>query len=619
MVCVAHAPSPTPHCFLESVYAAQPLPYCCCPPVGILGNAPWYPVVDASSKQYFGRIRLPSCGGLSCPVAPSCPSIFLEAGFRFHFYVAIFFSTLLDTRAQMAPLAAPPLAPVPIDVLEVVSLFSPRNESVDSNDDMLDDNVEVPETDPSLLNSFFLVEGVMLMQLFIVCQLCSAKLSPRRVQLTAIGTTPVVHYYCARCGLRKGGLRRWEGQRRAVEHTYEKTFLGNIMVAVSAVTTVTRFFELQRWAKQLRLALISDSTFWKWFKWCKPAIEKVYHQHQQKVLDVIRSRYEGTEGLHLAADGAFDSRGYSALIGKVAMVDLETGLVLHTEVLHRTETSTLITDSLVHLVILIQSYPDGSSSQMEVEGLRRLLRWLSADGWSIASITTDRNRSFPALLDEMEEEIGKVQHFWDGWHLVKWFGNNLRKEETTGPFTRCGHSAIDGPRPDIVREGTPAFERLRRLVLNKVLQRDLPKASPRGGSSICESKNALDRLYCRKEIFYPLFTYKLYEMLSTMHFNTLRLAELAGERRVERVVEVQRKYFTRTSRVAFKTPVEHIWQDQITQAILDARRKHHEEPLADDVDIQEMIEAEAAFYEGIPEPNLESEIDSDEEEYEEEL
>ncbi|RCN41400.1 hypothetical protein ANCCAN_12667, partial [Ancylostoma caninum] len=160
---------------------------------------------------------------------------------------------------------------------------------------------------------------------------------------------------------------------------------------------------------------------------------------------------------------------------------------------------------------------------------------------------------------------------------------------------------------------------LRRLVLNKVLQRDLPKASPRGGTSICESKNALDRLYCRKEIFYPLFTYKLYEMLSTMHFNTLRLAELAGERRVERVVEVQRKNFTRTSRVAFKTPVEHIWRDQITQAILDARRKHHEEPLADDVDIQEMIEAEAAFYEVIPEPNLESEIDSDEEEYEEEL
>ncbi|EYC36955.1 hypothetical protein Y032_0841g2631 [Ancylostoma ceylanicum] len=311
---------------------------------------------------------------------------------------------------------------------------------------------------------------------------------------------------------------------------------------------------------------------------------------------------------------------------------------------------------------------------MEVEGLRRLLRWLAADGWKIASITTDRNRSFPALLDEMKEEIGNVPHFWDGWHLVKWFGNNLRKEakrkdcaplsvwyeklkthmwksievgsgerirhifntclkhvqdvhlwpkeEATGPFTRCGHSAIEGPRPDIIREGTPAFERLRSVVLNKVLQRDLPKASPRGGTSVCEAKNALDRLYCRKEIFYPLFTYKLYAMLSTMHFNTLRVAELAGERRVERVVEVQRKYFTRTSRVVFKTPVEHVWRQEIMQAVLDARKEHLEAPSAEDVDaldVQEMVEAEAAFYEGDPEPNLESEADSDEEEYEEEL
>ncbi|EYB92585.1 hypothetical protein Y032_0192g1360 [Ancylostoma ceylanicum] len=208
------------------------------------------------------------------------------------------------------------------------------------------------------------------------------------------------------------------------------------MAAISAVTTGTRFVvriiesvicntyncnciflkqELQRWAKQLRLSFISDSSFWKWFKWCKPAIEKVYHHHQQKILEVARSKSAGTEGPHLAADGAFDSQGYSALIGKVALVDLETSLVLHTEVLHRSETT--------HSPNL-----DGSSSQIEEEGLRRLLRWLSADGWKVASITTDRNRSFPALLDEMKKEIGNVPHFWDGWHLVKWFGNNLRKE-----------------------------------------------------------------------------------------------------------------------------------------------------------------------------------------------
>ncbi|EYC15180.1 hypothetical protein Y032_0037g3365 [Ancylostoma ceylanicum] len=408
--------------------------------------------------------------------------------------------------------------------------------------------------------------------------------------------------------------------------------------------------ELRRWASQLRLSFVSDSFFWKWFMWCKPAIEKVYFQHQQKVLDVVRRKYAEREGLHIAADGAFDSRGYSALIGKVVMVDLETSLILHTEVLHRSETN-------------------GSSSQMEVEGLRRLLRWLSSDGWSISSITTDRNRSFATLLDEMKDEIGSVQHFWDGWHLVKWFGNNLRKEskhkgciplsvwyeklkthlwnaievgegerirhifntclkhvqdvhawrkdELTGKITRCGHPPLEGPRPETITEGTPAFDRLRQLVLNKNLQKDLAKASPRGGTSICESKNALDRLYCRKEIFYPLFTYKLYTMLSTMHFNTLRFAEMAGERRVQRVVDVQRKYFRRTTRMVFKTPVEHLWRDQIAQVVLDARREQHDLP-PEDVDLQRMIDAEAAFEEAEPE-NVFEDTDSDDEEYEEEL
>ncbi|KAL6743354.1 hypothetical protein Aduo_016400 [Ancylostoma duodenale] len=153
--------------------------------------------------------------------------------------------------------------------------------------------------------------------------------------------------------------------------------------------------------------------------------------------------------------------------------------------------------------------------------------------------------------------------------------------------------------------------------ITRNLQKDLAKASSRGGTFICESKNALDRLYCRKETLYPLFTYKLYTMLSTMHFNTLRFAEMAGERKVQRVIDVQRKYFRGTTRMVFKTAVEHLWRYQIAQAVLDARREHHELP-HEDVDLQGMIDAEAAFEEAEPEDILEF-CDSDDDEYEEEL
>ncbi|EYC45386.1 hypothetical protein Y032_0430g1306 [Ancylostoma ceylanicum] len=168
-------------------------------------------------------------------------------------------------------------------------------------------------------------------------------------------------------------------------------------------------------------------------------------------------------------------------------------------------------------------------------------------------------------------------------------------------------------------EGTAAFEGLKRLVLNRSLQKDLAKASPRGGTSICESKNALDRLYCRKEIFYPLFTYKLYAMLATMHLNTLRLAEMAGERRVQRVIEVRRKYFRRTSRMVFKAPVEHIWRDQISQAVLEARREHHEDPEGAIPDkVQEMMDAEDVYERGGPEDILDTLFSSDDDEESEE-
>ncbi|KIH47312.1 hypothetical protein ANCDUO_22629 [Ancylostoma duodenale] len=231
-----------------------------------------------------------------------------------------------------------PTAPAFDVEMEVFSNFSPRD-TAGSVDDVLDDGVDLREKEPSPLNSFFgLVQGIMLMQLFILCQHCGAKLSPQRVQLAAMGKAPIVRYDCTHCSIGKSGVRKWEGQQRAVQHTHDRSFLGNVIAATSAVTTGTRFIirfnlelneiilerkhqELERWAKQLHLAFVSDSFSWKWFLWCKPAIEKVYQQHQQKVLDVVRRKYGGTEGLHIAADGAFDSRGYSGLIERSTRVE----------------------------------------------------------------------------------------------------------------------------------------------------------------------------------------------------------------------------------------------------------------------------------------------------------
>ncbi|KAK5970117.1 hypothetical protein GCK32_013789 [Trichostrongylus colubriformis] len=108
-------------------------------------------------------------------------------------------------------------------------------------------------------------------------------------------------------------------------------------------------------------------------------------------------------------------------------------------------------------------------------------------------------------------------------------------------------------------------------VLDRSQCEDLERVGPHGGTAVCETKNALDRLYCRKEVFYPLETYKLYIMLSTLHFNTLRLAERAGTRTTSRVIRYQRKFMARQSTVAIKTAVKHEWRREILAHVLELR------------------------------------------------
>ncbi|KHJ85065.1 hypothetical protein OESDEN_15214, partial [Oesophagostomum dentatum] len=395
-------------------------------------------------------------------------------------------------------------------------------------DDSIKDS-DLPAQDTSLLNKYFLVEGEQLMALFRFCPKCGHSLEDRTlVRLTANGTAPVVHYICEHChGLKP---KRWEGQRRASDHPREKIFLGNISAAVAAITTGLRYVD--------------------------------------------------KNGLNLASDGSYDSRGYSALIGKVVLADLSTKLVLRTEVLHRQ-----------------------CERKMELEGTRRALKWAVEQGFRVNSLTTDRSRSIAALLRELKPELGPITHFYDGWHMIKWVGNKLREESKgsgcapiavwiesvkihlwnsikvgagkgdmvnhvfntclmhvrnvhqwaptpeTGRYTMCGHAPLPGPRPETMIEGSKAFVKFRNVILHHRLQEDLAKASPFGGTSICEAKNALDRIYCRKEIFYPKSTYTFYAKMATMHFNTLRLAEMAGERKPQRELRIQRKYLTRPSKM----------------------------------------------------------------------
>nr|CDJ85226.1 unnamed protein product [Haemonchus contortus] len=69
------------------------------------------------------------------------------------------------------------------------------------------DDPEFPETDPTLMDRYFLVRGKKLMNLFRFCPQCGQQV--RRTALTATGTAPVVHFLCDACS---STAMKWEGQ-----------------------------------------------------------------------------------------------------------------------------------------------------------------------------------------------------------------------------------------------------------------------------------------------------------------------------------------------------------------------------------------------------------------------
>ncbi|PIO72041.1 hypothetical protein TELCIR_06035 [Teladorsagia circumcincta] len=98
----------------------------------------------------------------------------------------------------------------------------------------------------------------------------------------------------------------------------------------------------------------------------------------------------------------------------------------------------------------------------------------------------------------------------------------------------------------------------------------------------------MDRI--RLFVFSPISVYPVFMKMAEMHLNTLRLAELSGVRKVEKVEE--RDGPRGKTMLTFKTPVVHTWRDSVLQKVLAIRSRMLKEDV-DDIDdnVDELIEA----------------------------
>ncbi|KAK6745775.1 hypothetical protein RB195_012097 [Necator americanus] len=106
--------------------------------------------------------------------------------------------------------------------ITIGSFHAPNKDTSTSSFDPWD-ICELPSQDNDLLRKHFMVEGEQLLQLFRFCPQCGQKIPEgNTVRLLEHGNVPIVQFLCKNCSRQGEPVKRWEGQKRAVDHHCER-------------------------------------------------------------------------------------------------------------------------------------------------------------------------------------------------------------------------------------------------------------------------------------------------------------------------------------------------------------------------------------------------------------
>lgn len=83
--------------------------------------------------------------------------------------------------------------------------------------------------------------------------------------------------------------------------------------------------------------MFSKKTYDRSLKYLWPAVESYYKEDQHVILQFVKEN--SPNGVNLAGDGRYDSRGYSALFCSYSFLDTSTNLIIKTDVKEKKEQS----------------------------------------------------------------------------------------------------------------------------------------------------------------------------------------------------------------------------------------------------------------------------------------
>ncbi|KAM7303395.1 hypothetical protein ISCGN_013354 [Ixodes scapularis] len=217
-------------------------------------------------------------------------------------------------------------------------------------------------------------------ELLMRCPKCTALMRTSRKKVK--GTCLFVYRTCA-----NGHELVWSSQP-----CVHRRPLGSILLAAATLFSGSVVKKVLRLLNKMGVPCFSYRTYFNiQSSFLLPAIRRVWNRQQTQLFEEAAGRE-----LVLAADGRSDSPGHCAKYGSYTVIAVPKNKVLHVETVQSNETK--------------------GSWAMELEGLKRTLVVLEANGLIVESIITDRHSMIKSFLSKDHPQI---RHMFDCWHVAK--------------------------------------------------------------------------------------------------------------------------------------------------------------------------------------------------------
>ena len=268
--------------------------------------------------------------------------------------------------------------------------YSFETESLDSL--ASDDSMDAPEISSTCAEMYIVYESCI-DELFTICKYCRNPVA--EVKKFQEGSNLKVSVTCINhC------TYTWSAQPSA-----SGIAIGNLLTAASILFSGMTFQRFHQWSSLLKLATISESTFYaiqRTTLW--PVIHEAWSSHQESLMKALKGI-----PLKLAGDGRCDSPGYTAKFGTYTLLDTDSDKIIDFQIVQKSEVT--------------------SSCCMEKEGLARCLKKTEDNGLKVNQLATDRHPQIVCYLKKLD-----IDHQFDVWHVSK---SVVKKLSQKGKGKRC--------------------------------------------------------------------------------------------------------------------------------------------------------------------------------------